>query len=529
MNKKYIQLSVFLFLMIFGLFLRVYHIGKFSLFGDEKQSILLAVGNTNIGGMVELMNPEFTFTPADFWKPRGIQAWLKADASGDVSGNSLLHDMSLKLTSYLFGKSDGAFRSLSVFFNMLTILLLYIWAKKIYPNLNWVIVVLVLAVIEPFFIIFSQQARNYTTSLFFTTLSNYYFWMIMQSRDLSTIKNKYFIGWVIGSIGSLFSTYLTALVLIGQLIYTIFNWPRRDIVVRFIIGSLLVLIPFTFWMTLGPGQYFLNYQADAAQQYRDFIANNGPIPGWIEASTPMNLFKRTITIVSDQFIWTNDLYTTYGYKIGAILLIFFGFSVSNWLKSLSKSQRQIYLLGILQIILPVIVLFFSAIHAKTTTGFFLRYASFGLPFGIFISVGLLKYLFEQNVWIKILTGIFLLVQVYTIIGLITPLYKDKKQKYTFSVNRIANPYPLIAEKIRRVYQSGDTVYYPSKFNNFLNSKHISQLNVDVVDAQLVNLYLEPQDHFIQRIDLKLKDSILIKGRNGRRLLIFDFQNGKYRY
>jgi hypothetical protein len=50
-----------------------------------------------------------------------------------------------------------------------------------------------------------------------------------------------------------------------------------------------------------------------------------------------------------------------------------------------------------------------------------------------------------------------------------------------------------------------------------------------VDAQLVNLYLDSNDQFIQRIDLSLKDSVLIRGKNGRRLLIFDFDKGRFRY
>ena len=105
---------LFLGLMLFGVFLRLYHINSFGIFGDEKQSVLIAVANTNFGGMGKLMTPPATFTPSDYWESRGIKSWLDADARGDVSGNSLVHDMMLKLFSILFGKSDGALRSASV-------------------------------------------------------------------------------------------------------------------------------------------------------------------------------------------------------------------------------------------------------------------------------------------------------------------------------------------------------------------------------------------------------------------------------
>jgi hypothetical protein len=529
MNTKYFQLIVFISLFILAFVLRVHHIGNFGLFGDEKQSVLIAVGNTNIGGMVELMRPDITFTPSDFWAPRGIQAWLKADASGDVSGNSLLHDMALKFSSFLFGKSDAVFRGVSVLFNLLTLLLLYIWAKRLKWEINWALAVLAIASIEPFFVIFSQQARNYTMSLFFATLSNYYYWIIISKKEGLAPKNSYYLAWAFASIGALFSTYLTALVLIGQLIFLFFHWPRWNITKRLLMASVVILIPFGLWMTFGPGQYFLIYQADAAQQYRDYLQNHGEIPGWIEASTPSTLFKKVVSIISDQFIWTNDLYVSYGYKIGAILFVLFGLVVRNWLAKLAKEERKFYVFGFLQITLPVIVLFISAIKAETTTGFFLRYASFGLPFGLFISLGLLKHLLKQHIWVQIICVIFLVSQVFTFFKLIMPLYSDQKQKYSFSVGREENPYPIIAKKIQSIYQPGDTIFYPSRFNNFLESKELKKLKVDVTDAQLVNLYLSQQDQFIQKINLLNKDSILIRGKNGRRLLIFDFKNGIYRY
>jgi hypothetical protein len=47
--------------------------------------------------------------------------------------------------------------------------------------------------------------------------------------------------------------------------------------------------------------------------------------------------------------------------------------------------------------------------------------------------------------------------------------------------------------------------------------------------QLVNLYLSPSDKFVQRIDTLRKDSVILKRKNGEQILIFDFNQGKYRY
>jgi hypothetical protein len=65
--------------------------------------------------------------------------------------------------------------------------------------------------------------------------------------------------------------------------------------------------------------------------------------------------------------------------------------------------------------------------------------------------------------------------------------------------------------------------------NFLNSKHLAGGTYSVADAQLVNLYLSPSDKFVQRIDTLRKDSVILKRKNGEQILIFDFNQGKYRY
>lgn len=529
MGNKTILVSAFFGLMILGFVLRFYHIGSFSLFGDEKQSMMIAVGNTNIGGMYDLMQPGKTFTPADFWEPRGIKSWLDSDARGDVSGNSLVHDMLLKIVAFIFGKGDGTVRSISVIFNMLTVWLMFFWSRKIYPKITWQIALLAFAVIEPFFVVYSQQARNYATSMFFATASNFFYWKLIYPKSEQGIKSKDLTGWILTSILALFSTYLTALVLVGQGIYALLNLRSKEIWTRLSIGALIIIIPFLGWMTLGPGQYFLAYQADAGAQYLAYLNANGPIPGWIEAANFSNLLKRTVMILSDLFFWTNDLYAKQGYRFGGVALVLFGYGLYTWLKDFNPEKRRFYLFGLLQILLPILVLIATAINAGTTTGYFIRYAGFGLPFGIFISVGFMEYVFQKPIWIRLVAGLFVFIQAYFLVFAFLPLYQDKSQKYTSSTGRIKNPYIQIADKLRAQYTVGDTILYPSHVINFLNSKHLAGGSYSVADAQLVNLYLSPSDKFIQRIDTLRKDSVILKRKNGTEVLIFDFKQGKYRY
>ena len=529
-KNRSIQIVIFFTLLALGIFLRAYHLGHFSLFSDERSSVLLGVANINQGGMGDLMNPEKTFTPADFWADRGVKAWFDADARGDVSGNSLVHDMLLKLFAFLFGKSDESMRSVSVLFNVLTLWLMYIWSKKIKPLQKWSLFILGLAVIEPFFVIYSQQVRNYATSLFFTTASNYFFWNLIQDGTGQSLKyRKNWFAWIFTSIAALFSTYLTGLAIVGQFVFMLFLSASLKFWLRMILGLAFILFPLVLWMVFGPGQYFMQFQADAAEQLLGYIKANGEIPGWLELSTPSNIFRRTVSILSDQFLWTNDLYGKYGYKIGTIALSAFIFGVFVWLRKITFEDRKIYLLGLIQILLPVFFLFLAAIKAGTTSGFFLRYASFGLPFGIFISVGFLSDQWNKGIWLKAIICIFLISQTYFLVQMFIPLYSDKPQKYTYSHDRGPNPYIKIASLIKEKYKSGDTVVYPSSMANFFDSKHMRNRIIDPTDAQNVNLYLDEKDSFIQRVDSYNRDSIMLNKSNGQKLLIFDFEKGKYRY
>ena len=66
-------------------------------------------------------------------------------------------------------------------------------------------------------------------------------------------------------------------------------------------------------------------------------------------------------------------------------------------------------------------------------------------------------------------------------------------------------------------------------NNFLNAKNLQGRVADVSDAQLVNLYFNSELNFVQKIDTIYKDSVILKKKDGQKILIFDFKQGKYRF
>jgi hypothetical protein len=128
-----------------------------------------------------------------------------------------------------------------------------------------------------------------------------------------------------------------------------------------------------------------------------------------------------------------------------------------------------------------------------------------------------------------LAGLFVFIQMYFQVAIFSALYSDAPQKYTFSNHRAPNPYPLVASKIKTTYQPGDTIIYPSAQSPGFVKSDSSKRVYNTSDAQLVNLYLPEDAKYIQRIDLRNQDSILIRGAHGRRIVLFDFAKNPHRY
>ena len=87
----------------------------------------------------------------------------------------------------------------------------------------------------------------------------------------------------------------------------------------------------------------------------------------------------------------------------------------------------------------------------------------------------------------------------------------------------------IAEKIEHNYTPGDTVLYPSvTFKE--GDMGFNMPPYSVQDAQYINLYLvNNKTEIIQRVDTTESEKVFLKHQNGEKSLIFDFENGRYRY
>jgi hypothetical protein len=520
-----------LLILIVATTLRFFHIGKFGIFNDEKQGIMVAVGNVNMGGKKALMAPDKTFTPQDFWRPKTIAELFDANARGDTSGNATVHLISMNIFGKLFGHSDASLRSVSAVFNILTILWIFFIGKNLLKSNRIALLGAFLASIEPFFIVFSQQARFYTTSIFFSTLASYYFLKIVLSTktDLKT-----YIAYTLSIIFTIFSNYLAFTIFLCHGIFWLVADRRWVVFKNLVVCYVVMAIPFVLWMTKGPGQYALIYIKHATTLYKDILNNPSlaaSYKGFIDLASWENLFKRGISIICDYFVFTNGAYDTFGNKIVPIVLVIF-VGIVAWVlyRKSTLIEQKILLFSGLVISVPFLFSLVSAYNAGVMTGFYFRYTSFGLPFVSVLMAWFVIKSFQFHKSLFVVLSLILLIQSYSFAKILKHFYEDAPQKYTASHDRGPNPYIMIAEKIKQNYAQGDTVVYPSVYETgFTKAIKRPAGDFDNHDAQLVNLYLPKNATFVQKINLNEANKVILKKKNKTSVLLFDLEGSKYRY
>ncbi len=141
MKKYWILFGI----IVLGLFLRFYHNLDISLWHDEAFSVL----------MLRYSWPEMIRRLAlDVHPP--------------------MYYIALRFWNGLFGSSLGSLRGFSIFFGTLTIPAAYLFIKQAFKSEKMALVGAFLVCINPFELLFANQARMYTFGAFFTILAAYF-------------------------------------------------------------------------------------------------------------------------------------------------------------------------------------------------------------------------------------------------------------------------------------------------------------------------------------------------------------------
>ena len=589
-------LLIFLIILIGGTALRLYHLDSYSIFFDEKSTLVVSQGivleganQKEVFAVKHLSVPEFwktppfeyrpssvitsltytesyspkTFTPAEFWSPKTLADYYEAMTRSDI-GNSPFYYLLVHNWMDVFGMSDFAVRLFSVVFSVLIIGLTFLFARRFFDDKTALIASAIVA-IEPFFIAYSHQARNYSLTFFLTLLETYFFLQIIENKASKQKTLWLYIGYVLAAGLSLLSHFLTISVLLAHAVYALFFLRSIKGWIRMGIAAIGALSGVTWWLVAGGGQYTLyslSYQAALYKRVAETMPYDNPY-GLILPATLGNVFNKALPIFSDLIIFTNGLTdgpvgkrnVIIAFAAGIVLILWFRFrekiNPPAWLgnrlpyililvttlfytnhkaqfailsvslfalsfipdihkQATAEQKKRLWLLYIMGLV-PTLFLIVMAFRGGHTFGLTQRYSGFSFPYVIVVVSLLLQYFTRLPNEFRLVVFVFLALQLYYVGVRLNEFYQDKSAKYGYFINpRSPNPYYEAAQKIKETYQKGDTIYYPAPVFPMVSVMDRTFLSYSIREAQITNLYLPKDADYVQAMDTTQTDKIFIR-------------------
>lgn len=345
-NKK--NISVFFSLiavLLLGAGLRIYDLGRESLWFDEAGSIDLA-----------MRYPFILFTKFQ---------------------NSPLYFLLLKYWMNIFGVSECALRSLSVIFGIGAIFLIYKLASLLFDEKTGLLSAFLLC-ISPLHIRYCQEIRNYSLFIFLTLLS-----MLIFIRLLKKNQIKLYIWSALVNILLVYTFSFGALVVFIQNIFFFLGDKQKK---KWVISHGLVLIFFLLW--------FIPICITAVKEPWIKISNN-----WIK-NPGFGVLAETFTAFSyggenygGNDFQINPAVLRHAAKLSYLFGILFFLGISSLINPKNKEivakrpARELLLFG-LWLLSPLIPFVFSKVFFPV---YVIRYVIFALPaFLIIIAMGINK-------------------------------------------------------------------------------------------------------------------------------------------
>ncbi|UFH52043.1 hypothetical protein [Spirosoma sp. KNUC1025] len=321
-------------ILVLALCLRLYRVGTFSIYFDEKSTLLISQGVALEGVNQRDIFSKPYFTPAEFWKPKTLADFVDANIRGDI-GNSPVYYGVVWLWMKFFGLSDTSLRMPSVIFSVLIVWLLFVFVRRhLQPGtgvagaygLNpqsvdiLALTSAAIATVEPFFVSFSHVARNYSMSSFLTLLATHLFLLILERiRSKDTIRTSVqsgvvslptlYVAYGFVFVISLLSHYLTATVFLCHGLYALVYLRSTRAWLALGVTGAVGLGLVSLWFLFGGGKYTFSILEEQKNFYRTLALSNptGSGYGFILPATFPNIVRRAVPVFSDLFIFTNGL------------------------------------------------------------------------------------------------------------------------------------------------------------------------------------------------------------------------------
>ncbi len=564
-------------ILVLALGLRLYTLGDYSLFFDEKSTLLVSQGVALEGANQPELHQKY-FTPQDFWRPKRMADYYEAINRSDI-GNSPAYYVLFHGWVALFGLSDFSLRFLSVIFSVLTVALSFRFTKKHLKSDKLALSVALVIALEPFFIAYSHQARNYSMTFFFTLLLTDVFLDIVRSpTPVHWTKFLWYglLAWLVW-----FCHLLAIIVVAIHGIYVLLYVRNIRTWIGLGLSLLLPIAGMIWWMSPGKGgEYTLHTLKYQGELYKKVADTQSPEM----LATPQNVWVKLSPVLADQFwitnglanrlagktnfiiwtlttllsifaLWQYQLYQRFKWSILAIMatiLSLFFYKSQPWgflalqsacillgvliyysTRKKAASERSLLLFFALLTFVPTAFLLVMTLKNGHTFGITQRYGGFSFPYAIILIAIAIRESVKLPFWGKLIILAACISQFGAIAKMLNEIYEDRSPKYTYrSEARISNPYIKAAETLKKLYMPGDTILYPSGVKDVFGAadKYTYGIKVSIMDAQFINVYLPKDATYWQRVDPAEADKLYLWQKStGKKRLIFDFEGPKYRY
>lgn len=572
--KKNVKLILIVILCL-ATGLRFYKIDEYGFAGDEKFGLLVSQFLVQEGGnqpesLRKLTSPYFT--PKEFWKKRTYEDFEQSIANRE-NGTSAFYSLMNHYNTEIFGVSDFVMRMPSLIFNVLTVLLLFIFVRTHLKSDSLALLSAFLAAISPYFISYSQIARNYPVLAFFSLLSVHLLLLIFRDEEKNRRPTLLYFDYGLVVFVCLMNHYSIFPLFLIQGLYCLLFLRKQRAWLGLTLAMIIPVLGMLFWIKFSGGQWSMHSIKQSALD-NTLVAQYSP-NDWIAITSFSTIIKQLRHILSMQFLIIDGvsfaisgvknfvlsigtaigfgLITTYikntrtqlALSLVVCLIAYFIFTVAPLqhiilsvalfgfyllLKIHYAQFNKVQFFVLLLTVVPIVFLVIFSIQDKNTMRIIPRYIAYSYTFALIIVALTIKYLLTFEGEIKYLFGFILLLQLYYIVGLVNDKYQDKPLAYfqVFSEPRIKNPYALAANKIVENYSKGDTVVYPSYMPKSI-MKGYNMPSYSVQDAQYTNCYLPKNAEIIQRVNKNESNKIVLKKADGSKKLIFDFEDTKFRY
>lgn len=203
-------------ILCLGFCLRIYHLGALNLWFDEAVSVLN-------GRFLLSVVDKFGMLPERY--------------------PSFLSDIPIYIWYRCFGPDETALRFFSLLFGLLTIFLVFILAKMIFSK-QVALFAAFLTAISPLQIYYSQELRTYTLVTFSSLLAVFFLLKALENN-----KIKFWLGYVFFNVLSIYLHYMTAFVLLAQIVFVLISFKYYKQTARgWILSNILILILILPWL-----------------------------------------------------------------------------------------------------------------------------------------------------------------------------------------------------------------------------------------------------------------------------------------